>query len=75
MLSPNLLDVECRIQGNLRPENGKIPCCGDYAKCSVWRSHKKMLGEIRTAAIGRELTDNRSRHVLSSTPDREKVRA
>lgn len=40
VLSPHAMDVECRIQGNLRPAayGGKPAiCCDNYADCMVWK--------------------------------------
>lgn len=46
VLSRNKHDVQCRIQGGLRPARNPDPnlpgggepavCCGDYTKCRIW---------------------------------------
>jgi hypothetical protein len=38
VLSPNPADVQCRIEGGLRPAQ-RSPCCNDYTRCSIWRYH------------------------------------
>lgn len=42
VLSPNPVDVSCRIQGGLRPAVGRdgtpVVCCADYTLCAIWRT-------------------------------------
>lgn len=47
MLSPNALDVECRIMGNMQPARNNRTgepaiCCAEYHKCRVWRTAKEI---------------------------------
>lgn len=63
VLSPNPLDVECRIAGRLQPAKGS-PCCGDYWKCGIWRKHKENDWEARTVKVS-ESQRARANHVLS----------
>lgn len=49
VLSPNKLDIECRIAGFIQParrrdtnvRGGGEPrvCVGDYADCTIWKYH------------------------------------
>ncbi len=49
VLSPNGLDVECRIAGFMQParrRNTNVPgggepvvCCSEYSRCRVWMTH------------------------------------
>lgn len=43
VLSPNVLDVECRIMGNMQPaidrEGKPVVCCANYSVCRVWQTH------------------------------------
>jgi hypothetical protein len=75
ILSPNDLDVECRIQGNLRPavrSNGQLAiCCDHYDRCPVWREHKETNWESRTVKID-EMQRARSKHTLTDA-ERERV--
>lgn len=73
VLSPNELDIECRIQGNLRPATEDGPCCGAYAECPAWIGHKQRQVENREVRV-RQAMRARAHHVL---PDRarETVRA
>jgi hypothetical protein len=72
ILSPNDLDVECRIQGRLRPAREDAPCCGDYAKCPVWVRHKEINQRVRTVKAAEATRGNRTDHTLS---DRDRERA
>lgn len=42
VLSPNAVDVVCRIQGGLRPasdpDGSPAVCCANYAGCRIWRT-------------------------------------
>lgn len=71
VLSPNDLDVECRIQGRLRPAKGS-PCCAEYVKCSVWRAHKEQNWSARTVKVAETMRQNRSEHTLPNV-EREKL--
>ena len=72
VLSPNDLDVECRIQGRLRPAREDAPCCGNYANCTVWKHHKEIEKQVRTVAAIEGNRGNRGSHTLGSR-DREQV--
>lgn len=76
VLSSNESDVECRVQGNLRPSRtrpnpmqtkGKpVVCCAEYAKCPVWSAHKRQMimdTSVRVAEMQRNV---RSGHTLRS---------
>ena len=46
ILSPNPMDVQCRVQGGLRPQQdpdgSPAVCCDRYDLCSIWRTHKEI---------------------------------
>jgi hypothetical protein len=79
VLSPNEDDIECRIQGNLRPARKRpnsmqvkgtpVVCCAAYAECKVWQAHKRQMEASRTQAV-REMQRNiRAKHVVSAGGD------
>lgn len=51
VLSRNPSDVQCRVQGGIRPthvrEANGAPtvavCCSNYERCSIWRVHKDII--------------------------------
>lgn len=74
IFSPNKQDVECRIQGNLRPgELAAKHCCGDYALCPVWIAARKVRMMNREVAASAAMR-RRAQHTLDN-PKREVVRA
>lgn len=74
ILSPNEDDVECRIQGNLRPgEQAKRHCCRDYATCPAWIGHRKVQMMNREVRVAGEMR-RRAPHTLQGA-ERQRVRA
>lgn len=63
VLSQNAMDVQCRIEGGLRPAEFRsnatgdkevVVCCADYWRCPIWRSHKELeaVGTAEQRAMG-----------------------
>jgi hypothetical protein len=54
VLSRNDMDVQCRIQGGLRParhDDGRpVVCCSKYVDCRIWQTHKAIDGGPSTKA-------------------------
>jgi hypothetical protein len=71
VLSPNTMDVQCRIQGGLRPQTdpngGPAVCCANYVDCSIWRTHK----EIECAPSSKKQRDATRRPLHSHTLSRD----
>lgn len=70
VLSRNELDIECRIQGDLRPartgENQEpVICCADYAKCRVWQTHIEIERFGPSQKVQRDQTLRRTRDTLA----------
>lgn len=71
VLSPNELDVECRIQGNLRPGKHRVTgevavCCDAYATCRIWMYHVEVTrgGNSTKKQRDEAVASNRARDVL-----------
>lgn len=53
VLSPNKLDIECRVAGFMQPARRRdqnapgggdpVVCCVDYARCNVWKTHVEVI--------------------------------
>lgn len=82
VLSPNPLDVQCGIEGGLRPATMRpdstgrrepVVCCADYWRCPIWRSHKDLesVGTAEQRAMGRAPM---RRHTLTGV-ERDSIRA
>lgn len=85
MLSRNAADVQCRVEGGLRPaqsETGPLGdtepaiCCADYQRCQIWRVHKEVheFGPSTKRQRDQALTGPRP-HVLDGDLARETLRA
>lgn len=84
VLSPNRDDVQCRIQGGLRPARTRedamgrsepVVCTGDYTKCRIWRTHVQIDRGPSTKKQRDQTLSNPHRHALTGRHEREKVRA
>lgn len=82
VLSPNPMDVQCRVQGGLRPaatrdaqgNAQRVVCCAEYTRCSIWRIHKDIVrpGVPSTKRHRDETLSEPHRHTLSNAT-RDKV--
>lgn len=68
VLSPNPLDVVCRIQGGLRPARGPdgeaVVCCSEYTRCRIWTLHKDIENGPSTKAQRDQTRSEPHRHTL-----------
>lgn len=83
VLSRNRADVQCRVQGGLRPAESQpdpmgarkpAVCCSNYANCQIWRMHQ----EIERGPSTKKQRDASlvlpQRHVLGGSLPRELIR-
>lgn len=77
VLSPNKLDIQCRIQGGLRPARiqrahdrtiaGSLAiCCADYADCRIWQVHQDIERAKSTKAQRDQTVSRPHDHVIRS---------
>src|SRR4051794_19841841 len=84
VLSPHADDVQCRVQGGLRPARSSPDasghrepaiCCALYTRCSIWRVHKEIheFGPSTKRQRDAAISGPRS-HTLSGDLERDIMR-